>query len=171
MKKITIAAMSMCVAVMSQAASVDWQYTDNSESGDQVGYTVYAIAGAIQDNWKSAAEIKSAAMAGGVATIEDQGRAGYGTDLMTAASDSLTKEGGYFLVVVNASEDKFGIIEGNANMIYDPSKQESSTGAYQVADVATTSSFSGEPGPIPEPTSGLLMLLGVAGLALRRKQQ
>ena len=27
------------------------------------------------------------------------------------------------------------------------------------------------PEPIPEPTSGLLMLLGVAGLALRRKQK
>ena len=27
------------------------------------------------------------------------------------------------------------------------------------------------PTPIPEPTSGLLMLLGMAGLALRRKQK
>jgi len=26
------------------------------------------------------------------------------------------------------------------------------------------------PSPIPEPTSGLLMLLGVAGLALKRKR-
>ena len=30
--------------------------------------------------------------------------------------------------------------------------------------------FSDAPGPVPEPTSGLLLLLGVAGLALKRKR-
>lgn len=172
MKKITILAAFICAASISQAACVDWIYTDNSETGDQCDYTVYAIAGALQESWSSIDAVKAAAMPqGGSAVVQDMGRAGYATELTTAASPSLTKESGYFLVVVNKTEDKFAVISGDSNMVYDPSKQESSSGSFSVADVATTSSFSGGPGPIPEPTSGLLMLLGIAGLALRRKQK
>ena len=37
-------------------------------------------------------------------------------------------------------------------------------------DTSTWSKIGGGSAPVPEPTSALLMLLGVAGLALRRKQ-
>ena len=44
---------------------------------------------------------------------------------------------------------------------------DSSTGASFSAGAAMTTAVGGL---IPEPTSGLLMLLGVAGLALRRRR-
>ena len=59
-------------------------------------------------------------------------------------------------------------------IIYSPS-----TGRYQeltpgdgatAKTLAVTSQFAPTPAPTPEPTSGLLLLLGLAGLGLKRKQ-
>jgi len=41
----------------------------------------------------------------------------------------------------------------------------------QTIDFGSDGSWPASPAPIPEPTSGLLLLLGVAGLALKRKQK
>lgn len=168
MKKLITSVAIIGAAFMANAASVDWCYYDNSEDGVQVGYTIYAIAGAVQSDWASIEAVKAAAMKG-IGVVQDQGRS-YDTGDVTSASDSLTKESGYFLVVVNATEDKFAVVAGNSANIYDPQAQETSKGAFSVEDIQTTSSFSGGPGPIPEPTTGLLLILGVAGLALRRNR-
>jgi len=49
------------------------------------------------------------------------------------------------------------------------SKAAASTGAYAGAGWYAVSPTPPGPEPVPEPTSGLLVLLGVAGLALRRR--
>lgn len=54
---------------------------------------------------------------------------------------------------------------GQATLNWDPSYITS--GGRTIADYATATAFQS----IPEPTSGLLLLLGVAGLALRRKNK
>ena len=171
MKKLMIAAAIVCAAAMSQAASVDWNYADYSEDSDQANFTVYCIAGALQSAWDSVDAVKEAAMPGGTAVVIE-GKRSTETGDQTAASQALTKESGYFFVVVNDTEDKFGVMAGDNFYVYDPEAQQTSPGTFSFDGVATTSSFGGGPGPspVPEPTSGLLLLLGVAGLALKRKR-
>lgn len=170
MKKLITATVITCTAVISQAAAVDWNYADTSADSSQVGYTVYCIAGAIQETWSSVDAVKAAALTDGAAVVVARKRTTETGDV-TSYGSALTRDSGYYFVVVNDTEDKFGVIAGDKSLVYDPQAQETSPGTSNFNDVAVTSSFSSDPGPIPEPTSGLLMLLGVAGLALRRKQQ
>ena len=79
--------------------------------------------------------------------------------------DSLDNfEGNYYLY--NGKSDTQGVIPGVTPVYYAQFMDMNS-----VADWATMGGSTPTPGPIPEPTSGLLMLLGMAGLALRRKQK
>ena len=63
---------------------------------------------------------------------------------------------------------------GNASDFYEVTWDASTGGAFEpdgeFGGFAMATAVSGG-SPIPEPTSGLLMLLGMAGLALRRKQK
>ncbi len=63
-------------------------------------------------------------------------------------------------------------------MVYDPQLQEASKGTFKGVNSATilagsSKSFGNGGGsePIPEPTSGLLLVVGGALLALRRRQK
>ena len=165
MKKLMIAAAIVCAAALSQAAAVDWNYSDYSEDSDQANFTVYCIAGAVQSTWESVDAVKKAALTDGSAVVI-AGKRSTETGDVTSYGDALTKSSGYFFVVVNDTEDKFGVLAGDNSYVYDPAAQESSPGTLQIDGVATTSEFSS----VPEPTSGLLLLLGVAGLALRRRR-
>ena len=103
----------------------------------------------------------------------------------TINNDSLTKSSSYYYLIVNGDQYKASSVYSGTN-IYDPAAQESTPGStvLTTAQLANTSwtSFGGggtpDPGPtpgpgpnIPEPTSGLLLLVGGAMLALRRKQK
>ena len=79
-----------------------------------------------------------------------------------------------YYVIVSAS-DATSYTYYKADMsakVYDPNNQESSPGAFNSVSAATilSSGTSANFAAVPEPTSGLLMLLGVAGLALRRRR-
>ena len=65
---------------------------------------------------------------------------------------------------VGASQVTFGSQNAYSAAFNDASKGYSGAGWYSFASTPPG------PEPIPEPTSGLLVLLGVAGLALRRKK-
>ncbi len=73
-----------------------------------------------------------------------------------------------YLVIINGNNTYTYISKSLADYVYDINKQESSKGfsTTQIAEITngTTASF------VPEPTSGLMMILGVASLALRRKR-
>ena len=169
-----MAAAVIALALSANAMAVSWKY---SATKDDVGQQVYLVLGdTAKADW---ADI--AAVAAESAKLETkEGSVAHGTvakagtkytalgDANSSLIDSKTKN--YYYVLVNTAGNQFkvsDVIPGTG--IYDPDNKES--GEQQTI---TSSNFTGEwksfsGGDVPEPTTGLLMLVGLAGLALRRK--
>ena len=190
MKKLMIALAVAVVAAVSQAASVDWSVANNSwvlDSGSKAasGFTVYLINGATAlDTVAAAIDGKTGAfnadqswVYGSATTDNGKGRV---TEL-TTTTDKLARGTKYDFSVLMIDTSAEG---GPKYMVSDTFAQK----AYKVGDdealgISFTGDLLGENAltynatsaangwaAVPEPTSGLLLLLGVAGLALRRKR-
>lgn len=167
MKKLMMVIALVASAVSAKAACVDWAV---AATASDVNSTVYLLS-AVGD-FASADDLVAAAISS--STVASAGRGKYATPKKTANSSSITKDGEYFYAILAADKSSFSYVTatGLADSVYDPDLQESSLGTYDKVNFAaikngTTQSF----GAVPEPTSGLLLLLGMAGLALRRKQK
>ena len=186
MKKLVIAAVAVAMAVVANAASVKWScpygIADGTESGATSAPVVYLINAAdVAQNDIYTALVGGAALADVVA----------GKTVASAALD----EGGMSVqdltlsYAANSKQTMYMVcFDEGLNAVYFSEAMEktiSGTGAtkYQFgADtsmesvMADMSGFSAADGgwvstaAVPEPTSGLLLLLGMAGLALKRKQ-
>lgn len=189
MKKLLIIASAIAMACSAQAASYVWGFAnegdyvnkngDAFDSGtaflylgtvtasdsafDFSGATYVTSAGYVDDYFGAVASpINSDAVtsttAGQAFSLILFDKAG-----MTA-NDLGTFEGDYVLYTGTSSE---GVIPGTSGNTY--FADFTRTGEVGASDWQTMSAAG--PTPIPEPTSGLLMLLGMVGLALRRKQK
>jgi len=180
MKKIMIALAAVAMVASAQAANVKWQVDGAS---DYKGWNVYIYSGtsaSIQTILATVIE-DSAAPAGwtdnltyvtaGSGTINNRGK------LLNQGTTDVNTEQTWTVVLLNGTSFANGV--GYAvSQSYAVSDY-----AYSGSDTPTTMSFDSftagtlatkttpppGPEPVPEPTSGLLMLLGVAGLALRRR--
>ena len=172
MKKILVVAAAMLCGTFAQAASVNWQVTGATST--QVGYSVYMVS-AISDAWTSAADVATDAAKLGVGTsgtIAQNGR-NYMIKETTASGSGITSSASLYLVLVQSADAKgytyisMGDISG---LVYEP--PASASGNLSTTSAALLAGTAGSFGssPVPEPTSGLLMLLGMAGLALKRKR-
>lgn len=170
MKKLMIVAATALCGAFAQAASINWAITN--ATADQNGYSVYMVA-AISDAWTSGADVAADAAAlgsGTSGTIAKSGR-NYMIPSTTAAGDGITASSSLYLVLVKSSDAKdytyvsMGDVSGS---VYEPPAAPS--GNFSMTSAALLAGTSGNFAAVPEPTSGLLMLLGVAGLALRRKR-
>ena len=165
--------MLVAVAAMAaNAATFDWEYwTDSSEAG----YMVYVMLGdTVQTSWASVSDIATASIGSGeVKNI-------YGDYIATGSgiSASLAKGTDASVYYVLVTGDKFSSSEVftlDGGLIY--GELDSSPGAFdEIDNEATFSAFQSVGGgdtPVdsPEPTSGVLMLVGAGVLALRRKQK
>ena len=185
MKKIMIACAAVALAAVAQAASIDWAVTGNSwtlADGNKAAKntTVYLIDAA---QWSTI----EAAINGGATsfTTDDAGILGVGATSNTkgavagtATSSQLTAGQAYdyaYLVLMDGKYFASGTMNKAA---YDPTDavySETTSIMFDATHSTTASSLSGgwadvKTSDIPEPTSGLLLLLGVAGLALKRKR-
>lgn len=161
-----------CVGV--NAASVDWSVKG---SVDTVGYQVYLV-GALSDTWTSVADIVADAAAFGVegtsGTIAVSGRL-YTTSSKTLLSDNVTKTSGdvYFVIVTGSDATSYNYVKVDLSG-YTYEGVETPSGSYDTTVDALlagmSKTFSGGSGGVPEPTSGLLFLVGGAMLALRRRR-
>ena len=178
MKKIIITCLLVCTAIVAQAASADWAVSRNSSSTIK-GYTIYTVAGgdvstvasSLQDQLKtytSYMNLMDSYKIGAVQTAASNGAAGAagfnvgdGTTLaLFAFADAGLGEGTSFLYT-DAQDVSAYLYSGT-----DPSPGTLSLAYTDFKNSGTIYSGSS----VPEPTSGLLLLLGVAGLALKRKQ-
>ena len=95
----------------------------------------------------------------------------------SATSDTITKDKSYYFVMVDAAGENFkaaGPYAGTS-MVYDPSQMESAPdntdfASSTFASASWTAVGGGSTPPIPEPTSGILMIVGLGALALRRRK-
>ena len=176
-----IAAAIICTAVMGQAASVawtvDWVYSNYGsvntyDDGSVVNYWVVNMLDSTDTSGLSVDKdgnlVNSAnygVVGSGVGTL--------GPDGGSAAEGAIANGNYLALVVYDVANGLYGVSDANAvsGIVVDPptagslaSAFQNDGGGYMAANTPIPTS------PVPEPTSGLLMLLGVAGLALKRKR-
>lgn len=171
MKKLMIIAALAFTASIAQAASVNWSITSGTAA--QVGFNVYLVA-AIDSTWTSGADVAASAAelgTGTSGTVVKNGRV-YNVAPTTASGDGITTTSmanAYFVLVQSDSATSYTYISADlsANVFGETDAAKETFSTTTAALVAGTSANFAS---VPEPTSGLLMLLGMAGLALRRRR-
>ena len=186
MKKLIVAVAIVCAAVVSQAASVYWTCTDVM-AGNETD-EISGIAYFLTTDMLSYTDAQGLVGKGAAAITEALGSAysftGSGSAFSVKTANAVANE---TLGLQDSKDYSAYLMIFDSNSITDDSKfyltdTKSFTtlaGADDAVKVSWGSQFDNTSVPgswnsaasVPEPTSGLLLILGVAGLALRRKQK
>ena len=171
MKKLMVMLAIVASGVAVNAASVDWKL---STGATYAGQNVYAIANTDAAKILAACASTTAtdwtAIVDGIAAATaSAGSRGYAASTTTgiAANDTLA-----FLIVDGtiAEGSNYTVLNAGtiaaANVYEPPATGSTLTFSPSTLGVAGSGTFTA----VPEPTSGLLLLLGMAGLALKRKR-
>ncbi|MBQ3746625.1 MAG: PEP-CTERM sorting domain-containing protein [Kiritimatiellae bacterium] len=179
MKKLMILAAVTIFAAVTHAAAVGWNLAGAANyKGD--AYSFFVIG---QNGTDSIATITALLDAGnaidsyafGSGTVANNGAATIGATASGKTLDAGTYEA--FFVVFDATtptsgSTKYVVVSGASTL----TKEIAATAATVTFTTGNQATFLNNAdnwksyGAVPEPTSGLLMLLGMAGLALRRKR-
>ena len=193
MKKLMIVAAVAMAAIASNAASFNWSNTGGATNGviydyqanstklysSTVAYTAYLICAGDTTQADLLAAVR------GGADLADYGISGASTTLNSSSKIALTDAFNYgttgnyydfYFAILDAANDQVLI----SDLVTGAEAQESGSTVIAFTGSKTWSnqafgeeafSSAGWYSTVPEPTSGLLLLLGMAGLALRRKQK
>ncbi|MBO5643447.1 MAG: PEP-CTERM sorting domain-containing protein [Kiritimatiellae bacterium] len=177
MKKLMIAAFVMVLGIAANAASVTWGMSSPQSSPNATatsGWALYVLDAstyetfAALDGDKVAAYVVANAVASGATTASRFGvdaavKGGNysGGDIVNSYMvifDATTAATAKYYAYTEAASTTINAAGADGNINFGSfADATASTGGWQSTDV-------------PEPTSGLLLLLGVAGLALKRKR-
>ena len=169
MKKLIIAAAIVCAAAVSQASTVNWGLSGNVDATTYASATAYLIC--VDSLAKPTLTAETAASwyeANGSSLASTAFRSATVTDGEVYESEDIAEAIGrknYWLVIVADDEKNIAVsTTTKALNITTGSLSVNAvwTASTQMTSFATTS--------VPEPTSGLMLLLGIAGLALKRKR-
>ena len=163
MKKLLILATIMVTGIAANAASFKWTAANIYGSDGTTKFTgtadMYAYLATADES--TASKVATASIVSGI--VKNGSATGY-----TFADDSLASGTAYnFYFVIEDGGKQFtssiktatGADVGDAGLAWG-----------NMASATQNASNWGGSSPVPEPTSGLLMLLGMAGLALKRKR-
>ena len=186
MKKLVIAAAAIAMSVMANAATIKWSCPNGIADGTEAGVTSAAVAYLVNIADITQSDIYNAVMAG--ATLDsvvgsiatksialDEG--GFNaTSLTTTYADGTSQT--LFMVCQDDSLNAIYFSEEISKKMLGVGDTKYTFGANSSIDAAMADmsgfdkSYGGwvSTAAVPEPTSGLLMLLGMAGLALRRRR-
>lgn len=192
MKKLVVVAFAALAVVSAKAASVDWSYVINGQAGGSAteftGYSVYLVDKSYYDSLGSEVTKDSITADGKYLMkkdIQQTGKSGKGanTKYVFSAQGNITDDAlvegttyNYYLVLVNGDEYQSTPYSYAARDPAGTPAASSYTTEIASTSISTTPFYTGGGSgggtdPLPEPTSGLLLLVGGAVLALRRKQK
>ena len=197
MKKIMIAAAIACAAAMSQAATVKWASENVYAAADSTGKysttvkitsgtaSLYNITAAQYSEWVAAI---AADQATGMATVYDamQKETAIATASLNKSKFTLTDSRDisaatgadpidlYSAIIYTYTDgdgkDWYVANVGTAHFEANTSKTIGNMNTFVAGDATGAAITGWQTAAVPEPTSGLLLLLGVAGMALRRRR-
>ena len=184
MKKLMIALVAISAGLAVNAASFTWKATsgylyDGAETPAKVtsGTAYLLFASALTQSDLVTAFAADAATAASTVSTKAVNSSAIGSNARIAQSDSftadVTSDQTAYFVVFNGDNM---YVSGTADATYyavgdfDISFGSMTSSSKVMLDKTAGYSTAGWYGAVPEPTSGLLMLLGMAGLALRRKR-
>ena len=159
MKKLVLALSIIACVVSTHAAQVGWSFVS---SDDLDGLTVYAFSEALTSPTAEAIKASSSS-----AVIEAGRRETIAKGSITGLSGTAGDNATIYFYVLSADEKSFYASSAQGTL-QDDTASATVTATFSNPSLATAN-FS-PIGNVPEPTSALLMLLGVAGLALKRKR-
>jgi len=176
MKKIVVMFSVVCVTLLSQAASIDWSLSASKSNknygadgttvlGKTAGDTAYLLLASDASALTSASEVAGKAL-GTQSTFNSNG----GFSTVTATSTVLSENTQYEFAVVLVQGDQFLVTSSKMGTTSDADTVREVPFSYANVQ-ASTSGWGTGGGGVPEPTSGLLLLVGAGMLALRRKQK
>ena len=170
MKKLIIASIAITFAIVTQASNVNWGLSGSVDTTTYASGMAYLICvndlakPTITDDASAAEWYKDNGSSLGTAAFRSASVVD-GEVYETEDISSPTGRKNYYLVIVNSDDNYMAISTTTKALNITTSSLNISavwTASTQMASFSTAS--------VPEPTSGLLMLLGMAGLALRRRR-
>ena len=176
MKKLIISTIAVVIGFATQAASLNWKaYSSWISPDDDVAWDGNAIYVFDANAYASATFLADWQSSGSAALANSIGNGVAANEAFSiVGSSELTLSGGkasLYTVLLDDTQKNAYVIDTAAAVTITDAHNSGSTVAFNFGDVVT-----GNPGgagwtaAAPEPTSGLLLLLGVAGLALKRKR-
>ena len=171
MKKLMVLMAAVAIATASQAASFKWTGANIYGSDTTTKFTgtaeiyAYLTTATIAD----AVKVTDAYVVGGTFKSDAAGTAtGFTYDWTGAVGD---KDYNFYFVITDGGKE-FNSATADPSVIKSGIAAATATTTVGFANMSSAtqnaSNWVGE--AVPEPTSGLLMLLGIAGLALKRKR-
>lgn len=180
MKKLIVGLFALCAAVAAQAAYVDWQYSvSESKTGGAnwtSGHTAYLLTAEAWNglSQKTADGIASAALDSSTFYQQSSTKSAvvYSTGDGSAGARQVAGNTGNYYVILT-SGDGYNIAVNNAAITaYDDQLQGGNglTPGITISNAVSGAGISYTAYDVPEPTGGLLMLVGLGALALRRRR-